>query len=365
MTNQSKDINIDFPLNNLSFGQTSVAILREMYKRGMTPNIFPLNGQVDISSQVPDEKFNQWLGHCISKAPREYSRKTRTLKLWHINGSFASYSEQGNDLIVFHELDTLTSTEINVLKNQRKVYVTSTYTQSVFKMFGIDAEYLPLGFDAHNFKTLEKRPKIEGVTSFSVFVKLEILRKSHAQVIRAWVKKYGNNRAYRLNLSIHNPFVKPEDLNRMIGQILEGKQYFNLNFLPYEPTNAGFNQVLQAGEIALCMGVGEGRDLPCYHATALGAWPVALNGTAYPDYLNNSNAVLVNPNGKQVANDGMFFQNHPGNPWNQGNMFTWSDDDFVAAMEEAEKRAAQGINTKGLELQKVTYKDTVDALLKE
>lgn len=362
MTNQP-ELTIDFALNDLSFGQTSVAILRELYRRGMNPDIFPLQEQVAIGSQVPDEGFNRWLQHCIAKAPREFSRKNRCWKLWHIRGSFGSYSELGNDLIVFHELDALTSTEINVLKQQRKVYVTSTYTQRVFEMFGIQSTYLPLGFDNHNFKPLEKRPKIDGVTSWGVMGKWEPLRKSHAQVLRAWVKKYGNNAKHRLNLSVTNPFLKPEQLNAMIGQALEGKQFWNLNFLPWQGSNAEYNTTLQAADIVLCMGVGEGRDLPCYHATAMGAWPVALRGTAYLDYLNDENAVLVSPNGKQVAHDGMFFQNGNGNPWNQGNLFTWADEDFVVAMEEAEKRAATGINVKGLELQKVTYRETVDVLI--
>jgi len=366
MTNQSnQDMILDLPINNLSFGNVSIAILREFYKRGLSPNVMPMNGQVDLGAQVPDEGFAKWLHQCIGKAQKEASRSAPSVRLWHINGSLPSFSNQGNDLIVFHELDSLTSTEINVLKNQHKVYVTSTYTQQVFKLFGVDSTYLPLGFDSHNFHVLEKRPSIEGVTSFSIFGKWEPLRKSHAQMLRAWVKKYGNNRAHRLNLSITNAFIKPEHLNQMIGQALEGKSYFNVNFLEYQPSNAAFNQVLQAGEIALCMGVGEGRDLPCYHATAMGAWPVAVNATAYKDYLSPDNAVLVNPNGKQVAHDGMFFISGNGNQWNQGNFFTWSDDEFVAAMEEAEKRAKGGLNTKGLDLQKVTYADTVDILLKD
>ncbi len=359
----SNDITFDLPINGLSFGNVSIALLRECYKRGMTPNIMPMNGQVDIGTQVPDEGFTKWLQHCINKAQKETSRKATSYKLWHINQSLQSYSKTDSRLIVFHEVDGLTSTEINVLKNQDRVYVTSTFTQQVFKTFGIDSTYLPLGFDSHNFKTLEKRPKIDGVTSFSIFGKWEPLRKSHAQMLKAWVKKYGNNKSYRLNLSVTNPFVKPEMLNQMIGQALEGKSYFNVNFLPFQESNAAYNQVLQAGEIALCMGVGEGRDLPCYHATAMGAWPVALNATAYKDYLTPDNAILINPNGKQVAHDGMFFVNGNGHPWNQGNFFTWSDDEFVAGMEEAEKRVANGINTVGLELQKLTYSNTLDVLL--
>lgn len=355
------NINLDLPINSLSFGNVSIAILREFYNRGLHPNVFPLNNQVDLSSRVPDEKFNQWLVNCINKAPKESKRSDTSIKLWHLNGALNTYSSRDSRLITFHETDSLTPHEVNILKNQDKVYVTSKFTQQVFETYGIKSIYLPLGFDNHNFKQLEKRPKTEGVITFGMFGKWEPLRKSHIQILKNWVKKYGNNTKYRLNLSIENPFLKQEQVNGMLAGALEGKQYNNLNFIPFQKENAVYNQVLQNCDIALCMGVGEGRDLPCYHATAMGAWPVALRAHCYTDYLNDDNAILVSPNGKVVAHDGIFF--HQGQPFNQGNFFTWSDDEFVTAMEKAEEKVKNGINQEGLKLQNLTYKDTVDVLL--
>lgn len=362
MSNQSNDFGLDLALNNLSFGQVSVAILRECYKRGLHPNLFPLQGQVDISAQKPDDGFNKWLGNCIGKAQKDHSRKHTAVKLWHMQGALQSYSDVDSRLLTFHELDSITPTEKNVLLNQSRVYVTSTFTQSVFKMFGVDSTYLPLGFDSHNFSVLPDRPHIKDVISFGIGGKLE-MRKGHLKVLNLWAKKYGNKREYRLNAAIHNPFLKPEHLNAMIGQALEGKQYWNINFLPYMGANAEYNQFLQANDIYLAMSGGEGRDLPAYHSVALGSHIVALNAHAYRDYLTEENAVLVNPNGKRPAADGVFF--HPNTPFNSGNFFDFGDDEFVAAMEEAERRAKAGINTKGLDLQKVTYSDTVDILLKD
>ncbi len=360
----TKPFGLSIALNNLSFGSVSIAILREIFARGLTPSVFPIGGQVDLSAQKPDADFNQKLTIAVNDAPRVFSRGQEVIKLWHINQSIESYSNKGNNLITFHEVDQIGPYEINILKNQNKVYVTTKFTQDVFKTYGIESIYFPLGFDSHNFHTLEKRPKIEGVTSWGMFGKWEDCRKSHGQMLRLWVKKYGNNMKHRLNLSVTNPFLKPDQQNALISQALEGKQVSNLNFLPFVQTNAEFNSVLQASDITLSCGAGEGRDLPCYHATALGAWPIAMRAHAYLDYLDDSNAILVHPNGKKVANDNIFFFNGK-TPYNNGNFFTFSDEDFVAAMETAEKRAAQGLNIKGMELQKLTYKDTVDVLLKD
>jgi hypothetical protein len=348
-------------INNLSFGNVSIGILREVFKRGLAPNVFPI-GNVDLSTQKPDDDFNRRLSTAIETAPRTHSRDDAVIRLWHLNGSLESYSRRDSRLITFFELDGLTPTETNILRQQDKVYVTSSFTQRVFEDHGIQSIYLPLGFDAHNFHQLDKRPLQDGITTFCLGGKLE-KRKGHLKVLNLWAKKYGNNPKYRLNAALHNPFMKPEHVNAFIGQALEGKQYFNINFLPYMGTNAEYNSFLQSGQIYLAMSGGEGRGLPEYHATALGAWPVALNAHAYKDYFTTDNAVLVNPNGKVPAADGVFFGT--SGPYNIGNLFDFDGDQFVAACEEAERRAAQGLNTKGLELQKLTYKDTVDVLLKD
>ncbi len=354
-------INFNVAVNPLSFGNVSIGILRETFKRGISPNVF-LIGQPDLSAQKPDAEFNAKLSAAINDAQKNHQRTDPVYRLWHVNGSLESYSNRGNRLITFMELDGLTPTEVNILKNQEQVFVTSTYTKGVFEQFGVKSTYLPLGFDSYNFQTLEKRPLIDGVTTFTLFGKGE-KRKSHFKILNLWAKKYGNNMKYRLNCALHNPFLRPEQLQAMINQALEGKSYANINHLAYMPTNAEYNQYLQSGQICIAMSGGEGRGLGEYHATALGAWPVALNAHAFKDFLTPDNAVLVNPNSKIPAADGVFFA--PNGPFNIGNLFDFDGNEFIAACEQAEVRAAQGLNVKGLELQKLTYKDTVDVLLKD
>lgn len=372
------DFALHLALNDLSFGQVAIALLRECYKRGLHPNVFPLNrlnrpedlwrrlsdGRVEgaIASQPEDPKFLQWLWQCIAKAQKDHSRKSTAIRLWHIDDSLHSYSATDSRLLTFHELDQLTPTEIAILRNQDRVYVTSRFSQDVFKPYGINAEYLPLGFDAHNFGTLEKRPKIEGVRQWGVGGKWEA-RKGHAKILNLWAKRYGNNPAHRLNLAVHNPFRRPEDVQREIQQALEGKQYWNVVFHAHMATNAEYNQFLQANDIWFALSGGEGRGLPEYHATALGAWPIALRAHAYLDYLNDDNAVMVPVSGKRAAADGVFFA--PGTAFNDGNFWDFDHAGFDAACTEAEKRAATGINTKGLELQAEGYGPALDILLRD
>jgi len=351
------NICIEAPLNKLSFGNVSFAILREFYKNGYHPMIFPIGNQVDIAGQKQDDDFNKWLESCINSSILKYKKDYPSLKLWHINGSMQSISSSKSCLFTFHELDTLTPHEINILKNQDKVFVTSKYTQEVFSQYGVESVFCPLGFDSHNFYQLKNRPKIDGVTSFLMGGKWEPSRKRHAKILHLWVKKYGNNPKYKLNLAITNPFLKAEDLQKMLSQVLEGKDYHNINFIPWTETNAEYNSVLQSSDIVFALAGGEGFDLVAYHATALGALPIGLNAHVYKDYLNDKNSVLINPNSKFPCYDGMFF--HPNQPFNQGNFFDWSEDDFGKACEAAETRVKENdLNLEGLKLQKDTYDKT-------
>ncbi len=357
----NKEFSFSCAINDLSFGQTSIAILREMFSRGITPYIFPIGGQIGIASQKPDEVFNKTLQSCINAAPIRASRKHPSLKLWHIvPDSLSTYSSINSQLITFYECQNLQPLELNILRNQDKIYVTNKYTQSTFKQFGIESIYLPLGFDKHNFFQLEKRPKIDGAISFTLLGKAEKRKHTYRQ-LGLWAKRYGNRAEFRLNCSVSNGFLKPEHQNQLIAQALEGKQYWNISFLPFSATNAEYNQVLQSGEIVLCASGNEGFDLPAYHATALGAWPVSIRAHAMVDYLNDENAVLIKPNGMESIVDNIFF--HLNAPTNQGSIFTFSDDDFYTACDKAIEKAKIGINIKGLELQKQTYKGTVDILL--
>jgi hypothetical protein len=374
------DFSLDLPINNLSFGNVAVGILRECYRRGLQPNVFPMAGTCDLSAQQPDAAFNSWLGHCINKAQRETCRKTTAIKLWHLNGSLSSYSETDARLLTFHELDQLTPTEVNILRNQDRVYVTSRFTQQVFASYGVESEYLPLGFDAHNFHSLPQRPKIHGVTQWGVGGKAE-KRKGHDKIIRLWAKRYGNNPAHHLNLAIYNPFLTrtsaeeaAANTHRFVMEALEGKQYANIGpkqpnghqFLPHMASNAAYNQFLQINDIFFALSGGEGKGLPEYHATALGAWPIALRAHSYIDFLNDTNAIMVDPTGKRPAADGVFFAPAgSGGQFNEGNFFDFSEEAFYKACDEAEKRAATGINTAGLALQQLGYAQTVDVLLKD
>ena len=108
----------------------------------------------------------------------------------------------------------------------------------------------------------------------------------------------------------------------------------------------------------------EGWGLPEFHSVAMGSHAVVLNATSYKEWANKDNSVIVEPSGKVEAYDGVFF--HKGAKFNQGNIYDYDEDQFIAACEEAIKRHESNPNNEAGEkiVSDFTAKKMVDSLLK-
>jgi hypothetical protein len=350
---------LEVPINPVSFGQVSTALLREVKGRGLDPCIFPINPP-DLSTQKKDEDFEKWLSKNIIKAPKEHNRNNKSIKLWHLNGGMGSNSKE-QILFTFYELDSPTEAEINIAKNNTLV-TSSKYSQEIFESYDIKSNFIPLGFDSFNFKRSEKSFFEDDRITFSLCGKFEH-RKHHAKVIKSWLKKFGNNKKYYLQCSNYNTFMSQEENQKVIHELLEGKSFFNINFVGFMTSNEVYNDFLNSSNIVIGMSGGEGWGLPEFQSVAMGKHSVILNAHAHKDWANSDNSVLVSPSGKIDSHDGRFFMK--GADFNQGQIFNWNEDDFISACEEAIKKVESNpLNEKGLELQKdFSYSNTLDKIL--
>jgi hypothetical protein len=128
--------------------------------------------------------------------------------------------------------------------------------------------------------------------------------------------------------------------------------------------NSLYNDFLNSGNIVIGMSGGEGWGLPEFHSIALGKHAVMLDAHSYKEFAREDNAVLVKPTKKIDAYDGKFF--NEGSSFNQGQIYTWDEDDFIDGCDQAIKRfESSRVNEKGLELQdEFSLSKTVDTLLK-
>lgn len=331
-------LNIELPINSLSFGQFSYGILRELFARQYLPNVFPI-GNVELNAYDLDKPFVDWLQFCINRAPLSYNRNIPTLRFWHLNGSERRLSDF-QILWTPHETTDFTPTEKNIIKNSDLVLFPSKYSLENAKKAGLtNVDYSPNFFDHFHFKRVDNIVRPDAIT-FTLIGKFE-KRKHTAQILQLWSKMYGKNADYRLNCLINNPFIPQENFNKIIGQIFQGSVPWNINFLPHQEKNSQVNLIMNASDIDLSgLSGAEGFNLPCFHMLALNKIGVVLDAHAHKDYASMGNSVLVEPNGLAPIYDGHFFVQ--GAPFNQGNMYIFDQDLAASKIEEAVERFKNG-----------------------
>jgi hypothetical protein len=349
---------VEAPLNSLSLGNVAINFLKELKNKNVEVGLFPV-GNIDVQAYDLSQEFSSWLQEATDNRFKFLKKEVPSLRLWHLNGSENRKNAQQH-LYTFYECSEPTNTEIALANAQDNTFFSSTYSANQFINKGCNnASFIPLGFDKTFFKTDKKY--LNDVIHFGLMGKFE-KRKHTGRIIQAWAKKYGNNNKYQLTCCVTNPFFKPEDMQNVIQGVLEGKRYTNINFLPYLQKNSEVNELLNAIDIDLTgLSGGEGWNLPAFNATCLGKWSVVLNATSHKDWATADNSILIEPEGQFECYDQVFFQK--GAEFNQGVFYNWSEDSVISAMERAEKKVGQ-INTLGQELSdKMTYSNTVDAIL--
>ena len=336
----------NLPLNSTSLGQVSLLILRELFERKENIYLFPI-GNVDLSSQEQNLEFFNWIKTSVESSLKDFKRKNPIFKLWHINGSLESFSDK-QVLLTFFEVDSPTQTEINIVDNNKLVLFSSNYAVESFSKTNKNVQYIPLAFDKFNFR--KTSPKQKNGIQFGLFGKLEPSRKRHLKTLSLWAQKYGNNPDYVLNCAIFNPFLDPNVQSQMISQALNGVKYWNINFLNFMQPNSMYNDLLNNIDIVLAMSGGEGWGLPEFQSVALGKHCLGVNAHAYKDWMNESNSVLIEPNGKIPVYDNIFFKE--GFEFNQGSIYDWSDKDFLEGLEKVVSKFQKSpVNQNGLDLQ--------------
>jgi len=351
---------VNAPINALSFGNVSINILRELYKKNIDLSFFPIGDKAEMDAYDKiDADFIKYLQSATNDRYAKISKTTPSLKLWHIFGSETRYSKN-QSLFTFHEVSEVTSIEKNLLNLQDNIFVSSNYTKNIFNINGIEnVTYVPLGFDKDFHIT--NKTYLQDKIHFGILGKFEN-RKNTARIIKSWLKLFGNKPEYQLSCAITNQFLDKARFQNELLKVIEGKQYNNLNFIPYMQTNSEVNDYLNSIDIDLGgLSGAEGWNLPSFNATALGKWSVVLNATAHKDWATKDNSILIEPSSLKDCYDDIFFKK--GQAFNQGQFFDITDEEIENAILKSISYAKTP-NPQGLKLQEqFTYKKTVETIL--
>lgn len=357
-------INIDAPLNSLSLGQVTINILKQLHKRQIDCCIFPYGGHGNLEAYDLKPEFVEWLKDKTENAYKHFSKKNKTLKIWHIENSDHTMSND-NFLYTFHELDNLTPTEIAILNSQQHIFTACDFNKDVFNSFGVEnVTTAALGL-SDEFFSFNKRLESADRTVWFIGGKLE-KRKAHIEAIRSWISVFGNSTQHKLILCLYNPFIGDPGVEiQFILQTLGFDRIPHyMNFLPFTKKNSDYNQILNACDIAIDMSRGESFSLPAFQAVGIGKHAIVHNNTGMKQWANEKNSVLVTSNGKIDPWDNRFFA--PGRAYNQGKYFDWDKDQFEKKLQDVYLRSTTNrVNTEGLKIKdEFTWEKTVDKIVK-
>ena len=197
---------VNAPINALSFGNVSVNILRELYKKNIDLIFFPIGEKVELSAYDKiDQDFIKYLQERTNNRFEKIDKNIPSLKLWHIFGSESRYTKN-QSLFTFHEVSEVTPIEKNLLNLQDNILVSSNYTKSIFELNGLsNVTYVPLGFDTDFHLT--DRSYLPEKIHFGLMGKFEN-RKNSSRIIKTWMKLFGNKSEYQLTCAITNQFLE-------------------------------------------------------------------------------------------------------------------------------------------------------------
>lgn len=353
------DLLVELPLNRLSLCQFGYNILRELYKRGDNVGVFPI-GDVDLSAYKPSAEFMKWLQGCVDKRFQLLKRDVPAARIWHIQGS-DNLRTPNQCLLTFYEASQPSDYEKTIVALQKKTLFSSNYSAEKFSSLSNVGRF-SCGFDP-DFTPKGDKQYFQDRVTFLLAGKWE-RRKETEKIIRAWVKKYGNNRKYALNLLVNNPFFKPEDNQALFVKACGNQRVWNINYLPALSTNDEVRQLIEQTDIDLSgLSAGEGWGLPSFNATAMGRWSIVSNHTSHKDWATAENSILVEPDHEFPVYDGVFFRQD--SPVNHGVFYGTSEENMIAAFEKAEK-FAKAPNPEGEKLRETfSYKKVVDNVLQQ
>src|SRR6266702_2624144 len=80
------ELGFHVPINSVSFGQCSYALLKAAKKAGHKVLLYPI-GPIDLSTMNPSEEMKKWIGEAVKAGITDIKPDMKCLKLWHLGVS--------------------------------------------------------------------------------------------------------------------------------------------------------------------------------------------------------------------------------------------------------------------------------------
>ena len=123
---------LDAPVNDLSFGNVTLNLIKEFKKKNVELGIFPTRGVVNVSSFDLDREILSYIEDGINNRYSFLKQDIPALKLWHLDG--AEERKASNQfLFTFYECSEPTDIEVAIANCQNKTIFSSQYSRDLLE----------------------------------------------------------------------------------------------------------------------------------------------------------------------------------------------------------------------------------------
>lgn len=309
------NINLTAFINSLSYGLTSINLLKQLDLLGHNISLFPIGHAIPNIFQIENTiiqnpKYQQTLIKTINNA-HLYDKNAISVRICHQNGLANHVGKYHVGFPIF-ELDTFNNIELNHLSSQDMLLVCSHWAKSIIESnnIKITTKVVPLGCDELIF--YPKPNKSTNKFRFCNFGKWE-LRKGHHLLIECFNKAFTVNDDVELIMCPYNHFLSKQQEQEWINLYKNSPLGNKIFILDRLSSQEEVSKVMNQCDAAVFPALAEGWNLELLECMGVGLDVITTNYSAPTEYASEKNSYLIYGNQLEEAFDGIFFKGNGGN----------------------------------------------------
>lgn len=300
-----KSLNLNAPINTLSYGLTSFNILRELSRHGVDVALWPI-GKSEVDSQAYPYGLTT-VEKAINKARYFENTDAPSLRIFH-QFSMAERIGKGKAIgFPIFELDTFNDVERRHLRSLDEIFVTCDWAKQVIANNGISVpcHVVPLGYDPEIFKPSENRVVRSKAFTFGNVGKYE-KRKGHDELVEIFNKAFEPSDDVQLLIACENPFPN-SGVDEFKKRAKMTKMGDKIRFIPRLRSQLELADFYAVCDCMVFPSRAEGWNLPLLECLAMNIPCIATDYSAHTEFCTSLECNLVKIDELEPANDGIWF----------------------------------------------------------
>ncbi len=353
------DVNLVAPVNELGYGVVGYNLLKTLDKLGNNVAFFPIGpvrwaGDAGLRSLIDKTRGNALM----------YNKDADCIRLWH-QFELDLFVGKGRHIgWPIFELNRFNDRERLHLESVDILFVCSQWAKDVIEENGIQVPtfVVPLGvdLDVFNLNESEKNSRPSYCKNSTIFINIGKWekRKGHEELLLAFSEAFEEGDDVELWMINDNPFIKTGN-NEWRKKFASSKMGAHVKFFDRFDMHSHLRVLFNQADCGVFPSHAEGWNLEIPELFACGTHVIATNYSGHTEFVNEDNTFLIEPNGMELAQDGLWFHG-------QGEWCSYPVQSLIDRLKEVhelKQTGKLGINEAGLETaRRFTWENTVSRL---